>query len=552
MTAKKKEITPEVAKPETEEETIRGTQSTARLSIWIAVVIISIALIGYLTSRSSFKAEDVAAGISTATEDIAGYLEEGGFEGAFSYESLALQGSIFSRVAVVQHPEFVLRNAQTGEEMRITTEYVVIDPKSAAMGEFSLMLDKPVTVSKGDAEYKIIQKLPVKIAIAREATAEDESIKYAMNYPEGMGFIIQVSGVGGETEDSSYQLHVGGGSLVKGVLDLKERSYYEESDLKDVAAEFSQSIAKVQALKMVFEEAGHDGSRFRHYKMDGEALTFVGPYQGIGKLDAAMEVEEELPQGEATESRNVSLTNLSIKGEDFSISGQGQMELRPAEILPYGTMETEVSSSGALLDRLGNVGVLPEGTESLVAGVLERAASPTQDENVMHLNFQRTPGGAFMIGNQTFEELAVSLLSDVMRGAKPQPVAPAPASDAPKDDVGQPMEEEEIAPVEDMPDSSVPETGEDAALPEEGEGQAEDAPPVSGDTSDPMTDESEDALRKAREALEQLKQQVAPIQEEAPAAEAPGEGNPEAIAPPSDEVAPSQEAPVATEKKTDE
>lgn len=545
MTAKKKEVTPAASTPEAEEETIPGTHSTARLSIWIAVVIIAIALIGYLTTRGSFRAEDVAAGISGVTEDIAGYLGGNGYEGEFSYASLALQGNIFSRVAVVQQPQFTLRNTTTGEEMRITTDYVTIDPTGAAMDSFALVMEKPVTVERSDAEYRIVQKLPVTLVIRRGEGEEKKSLQYATEYPEGMSFIVQVSGREEGREDASYQLHLGAGSTGKGVLDLTENSYYEESNLQDAALELSQSIVKAKSLQMVFEEAGHDDERFRHYKVNGAEMSFVGPHQALGSLETALEIEEKLPQHPGEQNREISLNELSVKGEDFTLTGTGEMELHPDEILPYGKLDAEIASLDALLARLGKADILPESSVPLIAGVLDRAATPGEDPNVAQLHFKRTPGGAFLIGDQTFEELAISLLRDMVSGgasaAAPQP---APSSDAQPGtgatDEAAP-EEEEIAPVKDMPDTSEPEA---SAAPEEA----------------PAADD--DAVAKAREALEQLKREVMPqtgsmpvetpveTPEVAPGSDAAPKV--EGIAPPSEDVKPAEDSSIPADRKANE
>lgn len=409
-----------------EEETIRGTQSTARLSIWVAVIIIAIAMIGYLTSRSSFTAENVAAGIASMTEDMGAYLAASGHEGQFTYASLSLEGNLFSRRAVVQQPEFVLHNTVTGEELRISTEYLVIKPKSAEVSSFSVYFEKPLELNYGDVAYRVIQELPVSLSVHRVSDKDTKTIEYASEYSEGMSFIVQVDGLTNDQLDTSYQFHVGVGSTMKGVLDLAKLSYYEESDVKNLAVEFGQSILKAEALKFVSESAGHDDSRFRHYKANGEGFSFVGPHQALGKFAVAFEVEEELPSEEAAKSRKLALNNLEITGEDFGIKGQSNMMLLPEEILPYGEAGFAVTSVDKLLGRLSDAQVIPHGSAPLVSGLVQRAATPTEDSRVVQINLQRSPGGAFVIGNSTFEELTVSVLRDLAQGV----LSSAPASGA--------------------------------------------------------------------------------------------------------------------------
>ncbi len=456
-----------------EEETIRGTQSTARLSIWIAVVIIAIALIGYMTSRSSFKAEDVAAGISQISENMAGYLAANGYEGEFTYASLALEGNLFSRKAVVKQPEFVLRNSATGEEIHFSTEYMVIAPDNASLQNFNLIMEKPLQVSYGDVSYRIIQELPVKMAISREETTEKKALTYTTAFGEGTSFIVQIEGIEGDVLDASYQFHIGVGSSVKGVLDMTKMSFFEEDQLKGFSLEFGQSIMKADSMKFVYEVAGHDDSKFRHYTASGDKITFVGPRQGLGELAVAFEMEEEVPLNSPREDREVSINSMNIKGEDFTVTGTGQLEFRDGEVLPYGSLGMQIASMDQLLSRLGSAQVIPTTSVPLVEGVLDRAATPTQDPAVVELKLQRSPGGAFIIGNSTFEELAVSLLRDMAKGAMgtmkgapviTPPVTTAPAAEVPP--VAEPVQEAPAAPADETaPTAEKPEAKAGAAHP---------------------------------------------------------------------------------------
>lgn len=504
MTSKKHETTPDTSKPEAEEETIPGTQSTARLSIWVAVTIIAIALVGYLTSRSSFKAEDVAQGITTLSEDVAGYLASSGYEGEFSYASLALEGSFFDRKAVIEQPEFVLRRTGSGEEMHVSTERAVIQPENARMNSFNLILDKPLVVSKGEAEYRFIQELPLTLSVHRVSDEDKKSLEYSSDYKEGMSFILQVADAAASMPDTSYQLRLGVGSAIHGVLDLKENSYYEESNLQDVSAEISQSIIKAETLKMVYEVAGHDNSHFRHYTVDGNGFTFVGSQQGLGKLDMAFEMEEETPLSPEAAERHVTLNNLAIKGEDFSISGDGQLDVHDGEMLPYGSLGTEITSMQNLVSRLGKANIIPEASAPLIANILERAATPTDKPETVKLQLQRSPGGAFTIGNSTFEELAVSLLGDMVRGQKPLPNAvPAPSEEpapAPGEQAVPGEQEEDAAPVEqDEEPAPATETPEESTSPD-----TSDAAPVPEEKKKIRT--PAEAMEKVQEMLEILKE----------------------------------------------
>lgn len=519
------------------DEPIRGMQNTARLSVWIAVVIIVVALIGYLTSRSSFTEHDVAVGMKNLSKDISGYLEGRNYEGELSFASITLKGNVFARVAVLNEPSFALRNTATGEEMTVSTEYVVLSPSSAAMDGFRLVIDKPLVIRKGDAEYRIIPQAANEIQFKRENSKKENSLRYAAFYKEGMNFIVQTEGLPEAALDSSYLLHFGAESALQGALDLTEKSYFEQASLVDASVEIGQTIVKMKEMKAVYEVALSGESNLHHYDVKSEGVQVSGKHEALGVFSLALELEDEQPLGTSAEDHHIELNTLNIKGEDFQISGKGQLDMAEGELLPYGALTTEITALDAVLTRLANATVIPSNSVTLVSAALQSAATPAQTEGALELNFQRTPGGAFMIGNSTFEELTVSLLRDMVKGA----AVPAPATD-----------------IEAKPDASVPEsadapvaveTPEDAAKPDAS--VKEDAPTPTEEKQAPAVDkevapadapkesmketleESGDAIREAKEALEKLRETVTP--EATPAADAPVADTPK--------VAPTTEAP---------
>lgn len=524
------------------EEPIRGMQNTARLSVWIAVVIIVVALIGYLTSRSSFTEHDVAVGMKNLSKDISGYLEGRNYEGELSFASITLKGNVFARVAVLNEPSFVLRNTATGEEMTVGTEYVVLSPSSAAMDGFRLVIDKPLVIRKGDAEYRIIPQAANEIQFKRENSKKENSLRYAAYYKEGMNFIVQTDGLPEAALDSSYLVHFGAESALQGALDMAEKSYFEQANLVDASVEIGQTIIKMKEMKAVYEVALSGESNLHHYDIKTEGVQISGKHEALGVFSLALELEDEQPLGTSAEDHHIELNTLNIKGEDFQISGKGQLDMAEGELLPYGALTTEITALDAVLTRLANATVIPSNSVALVSAALQSAATPAQTEGALELNFQRTPGGAFMIGSSTFEELTVSLLRDMVKGA----AVPAPAVDAPKDAAEQPdapkdavkpeASAEESAPAANTEEKQVPAVDKETA--------PADAPKESMKET---LEESGDAIREAKEALEKLRETVTP--EATPAADAPVADAPK-VAPATDAPAPAKipsEVPKPTE-----
>ncbi len=510
------------------DEPIRGMQNTARLSVWIAVVIIVVALIGYLTSRSSFTEHDVAVGVKNLSKDISYYLEGRNYEGELSFSSITLKGSVFARVAVLNEPSFRLSNTATGEEMVVSTEYVVLSPSSAAMEGFRLLIDKPLVIQKGDAEYRVIPQMPNEIQFKRENSKKENSLRYASYYKEPMNFIVQTEGLPEAALDSSYLVHFGAESSIQGALDLAEKSYFEQANLVDASVEVAQTIIKAKEMKAVYEAAFSGESNLHHYDVKSEGVQVSGKHEALGVFSLALELEDEQSLSTSADDHHIELNALNIKGEDFQISGKGQLDMVEGELLPYGALATEITSLDALLNRLANATVIPSNSVALLSAALERAATPAQTEGALDLNFQRTPGGAFMIGNSTFEELTVSLLRDMVKGAAvPSPVPDADA-DAAKPDA-------DTGASQDVPaDEAKPDAATKEAVPQDS--KETNAPAVDKEPAVQIApqesmketlEESGDAIREAKEALEKLRETVTP-EEEVPSGAAPSETAPQA------------------------
>lgn len=411
-------------------ETVRGTRSTARLSVWIAVAIVAVSLIGYLTSRSSFTEKDVAAGMAAFSKDIAGYFETGGYEGEFGYTSLALKGSVFSRKALLQDPVFLLRRTDNGEEVRVSTPSAILDPSDATLADFDLIAEEPLIVGKGEKEYRIIPQLPARISVKRRKNEEEKKIEYTLRYPEDANYIVQVGAAGERPAgDASYQLHLGAGSALKGVLDLAEKSYYEEATFNASSVEFARSILKADAVRTVYESAVSESSSLRHYTVESSGVSAAGAYEALGTLSVGFEVETEQPLASPVRDHMLEITRLTVKGEDFSVTGEGKLEIKESDLLPYGTLDTEITAVDALLARLAKAAVIPEVSVPVVKSALEKAATESEDTDTLALHLERMPGGAFMVGNSTFEELTLSVFQDFMKGGA-APVVPAPAAPA--------------------------------------------------------------------------------------------------------------------------
>lgn len=533
-----------------EAETIHGTRSTARLTIWIAVAIICVGLIGYITSRNSFTEKDVEAGLTVLRQDVNEYFGETGdyeFDLGIGPDennenpAISLEGNIFSRRVILRNVSLALLPKEDKDrdpdEFRlgwsIDTKALSLTPSDASMGSFVLELEKPIDIGiqssnshlsnnysgRSVANYRVIPQLPMQVLVKRKDSAEKKSIEYLMQSPEDSNYILEVDNFlqeidvsGSDMEKASYQLRLGEGSVLKGVLDLTEKTYYAENDFKAMALEFGQSILKIDTLKTVYEVAGSDDSRFHHYNVDGSGISAIGQYQELGTLAAKFELEEEQPLATAAGEHLVEISNLLVTGEDFSLTGEGKLDMGEDDVLPYGTFSTEVKSVDALLTRLGKAALIPEASVPLVKAALEKAATPTEDGSGLVLNFQRPRGGAFTIGNSTFEELTVSLLHDFLKGSAVPAVVPA-------------------AP-----------TGEETPVPAPAADESGEVAPVAipeGEVEQPT-----DALKEAEETLKELRENVVPesAPEVAPVTEAPAveEG---AVAPDPAEEKPAEAKP---------
>lgn len=506
-----------------EEETIRGTQSTARLSIWVAVAIIVIALIGYLTSHSSFTEQDVVAGIGEISQDMEGYMQANQYDGQFVYQSIQLEGGIFSRKAIIKHPSLVFNTARSG--WMVSAPALIVKPSGAGMHAFDLMLEQeePIMFEDGDRYYELTTQHPLSISVKRDTEAK--KMTYAMDVDEESQYTLVDQS--NKQQQQYYVMRLGAGSVANGTLDLAEKSYYEEATLVSPVVEFSSNIIKMDTLHSVYETAVNEGANLHHYTVETDSLTMAGALEALGKLSVAFELEDAISfqDDETFGNHTLEIADLTVGGEDFSLKGDGKLQMKNGEGLPFGVMNLTLASPDALLQRLGRAAVIPEVSIPVVKSALLKAATPVSEgDDTLALTLQRTPGGAFMIGNKTFEELTVSVIADILKGAKAAKAAEeaAPAvEEAPKEKETPAATTEEAPAVEESTPAA----------------DAVDVVPEAADAAEKAVEESAEAVRKAQETLDQLQKEVVPAEESAPAEEAA----PAAEEAPAEAPAPEQE-----------
>ncbi len=395
----------------------------------IGLVILAIAAIGFLTSRASYSVEEVSHSISRLGEAMDTYFSEQGYAASISYDSIAVEGSLFDKKVVLSQPKVTLTPTAEHSPLIVTevsSESVTIVPSNGHFSSFDVQFTEPVTVSHGESVTKIIPKDMVGFDAEWLLGEDSEEINYTMHYPENLNFIVEFYPYQGAPDKTSYLMSAGAGSKASGVLDVYEQAYFEEVSFRDVVIESDDNHAvKMASLDGVFEVAADDENKYRHYRFDAKDASFTGSYATLGAIKHVVaEIEDGRPaDGESgPRNRTLSISNLEIKGEDFSIGGQANIEMVEAESLPFGEAEITIKGKEYLALRIRNTGEVNPMMIPVVLSALTKA-NTSEESDAVEVKMSREPGGSFLIGESTFEELAASMLKDIFSA---QPIMPKP------------------------------------------------------------------------------------------------------------------------------
>lgn len=453
----------------------------------IAAAVVTVALVGFLASRAGL---DKALVKQQVDNFIVQMKERGKAQGRdlnLVYGELEVVGSFASKHVVIHEPVLTVKPLErqapsVGEKKQvdalvITTPTIAIYPQSVDLSSLRVEAAEPIDFAAEEEPTKSLLKVtsdvPLSVSVTQKKVGEVPYTDLSYASPTQMVFTYlreqQAAGAEEQTPTvvpvyQTLQMDVAKGSAISSSLAADGSGLGEAKiNFKDVV--LTPKEAPEGAVKLA-EITGSWNNILNEKKLNAvHALLKMGPVTSDNTaapylpvtvdVDATYEgmmgkTPESIAQVEGQESSMV-LKSFAITTKDASLNATANFTASASDVLPVGTANIALSNAPFVLAELRKYGVLNPKNEPLVMAVLQRITGTAVDQlKDVAIPVERIRGGAFKIGNSTFEELFALVLSQAMQMKNGQPPMvgemPAASPSAPSVD-GAASEEPSAAPL---------------------------------------------------------------------------------------------------------
>ena len=393
------------------------------LAPWIiAAVLIAIAVVGFLTSRTAVSIPQVKNGLQKMVSEVDDYLEH--YEISLEYKDITLSGGFFNRMVHLHEPVLTLSSAGSDGQQQhwvLSSDKLGLAPENSALTQFVTHVEKPFTLKDAVGSYRVIPKDNIEISVAYVDNAKRRELIYSGEFDKDLHMIVEAF----DAEDKpawSFSRKMGVGSSIHGVLDMMAGTFLRKEVNLNAVLEYEDIRLNVANAEAVYEQAVDEGNRLIHYVVTVKDAVMEGKYSALGAISGTVEIEQKKVPDGATQYYTI--PELMVEGDDFAIDATGDIEAPSGQSLPYGQASMVLSNAAGMLQRLQDAGVIDEQIRKILSYALNKTSSKTEIADRVTLEIERKQGGAFLIGNTTFEELAIAVVGEML--GKTQPAA-APA-----------------------------------------------------------------------------------------------------------------------------
>ena len=456
------------------------TKKKRGLFLPIAAVIIAIAVIGFIASRAGLDKALVKQQLDAFIVDLKERGRAQGRDLDFTYVDLEVVGSFASKHVVIMKPQLIVKPLnrpvpKPGETspidaLVVTTPSIEIYPESADLSSMKIQLPEPLNFAGEDKPEKSLLKITSNVppVIIVSEKKEGEVVYNEVTYqapPQTELVYLREEQAKGEEEKTptlvpvyeTLNLAVAQGS------GLSSSVAADNSGLGNAKIFFRDLVltpkAAPQGALKVAEITGEWGNNLNEKKLNVvHAQLKAGPVTSDDKtapylpveLNAEVTYEGAMPKTpeaiasiQAPES-SIVLKNFSLTSKEASLKAVADFKANASDMLPVGTANITLTNVAYVMGELRKYGLLTQQNEPLINAVLAQVTgTPVDQLKDVVIPVERARGGAFKIGQTTFEELFAVFLKQAMQmrnGGQPvvvpdatQPLAPTlPPADKPK------------------------------------------------------------------------------------------------------------------------
>lgn len=428
----------------------------------VAIAILAVAVFGFFLSRAGLD----KALVKQQLDDFAAQLkEQGKAQGrdlSFTYGELEVQGSFIDKHVVVHQPALGVKplNPVANENGKKSIDAIIISSPVIeiypGVSSLTVKAPQPIDVASQEAPdkslLKITSNIPMTFISGQKKVGEVTYKEFSFQSPTEMllTYLREQQAKGSEEttpavvpvyDEMTVAVAQGSGFSSSVAVDgsgLGEAKLY----FKDMV--FTPKAAPEGAIKIA-DLSGNWTNVLNEKKLNVvHSVMALGPVTSTNaaapylpitlNMDATFEgMVPKTPDSVASMQPQESVMQLkqfALTTKDASLSATANFTANSSDMLPVGTANITLTNLQFVLGELRKYNLLNAQNEPLVMAVVQQVAGmPVEQVKDLVIPIERMHGGAFKIGQSTFEELFAVMLKNAMLHQSGQ--APVPAGSAP-------------------------------------------------------------------------------------------------------------------------
>ena len=381
-----------------------------------------------------------------------------------TYSDIEVVGGFTSRHAIIHDPKMVIRPlkpepVQPGKDPKadnlvVTTPSVMLYPKSRDLSSLRVSLPEAINVAAEDAPEKSLLKIasssPLDVTVAQSTERGVAYTSVGYTAPSSIDFTYlrekQAEGV----EDATPNLVP--------VYDTMHVTFAPDSTIATKIANDDSNLGKADvnfktitlapqsAPTGVITIAGIE----THWSstLNDKNVSVVEQQVNIGPMTGAADVLPYAPiqlvvdatlegmnahAGAAAENPTITLKKLMLSTKDSTLTATANFTTNPADVMPVGSAHLNLTNIPFIRSELHKHEVLTPENEAWLADMMQKiTGTPFDQLKDADIAIDRPKGGAFKIGNTTFEEMVAMVLQHALKikhtDGTATPAIPQPAT----------------------------------------------------------------------------------------------------------------------------
>lgn len=421
-----------------------GTKKPIFLPI-IGIAVMCVAVYAILFAGPAvITQESIEARLQQFADNISREAAKNGKEGKFTYGAVTLDGWGFDKHANVENVTLAFgeKSALDTHKWSLSTTKMQVMPDPSRVGNLLFTFPETINVIENSQLQKHVTfSAPLKYGFYEGMEKGQHVVEHSVHLPPQI--IMEPANSAEQTEKAQRVVISYDANPTLRVRLLPEANQtdadYDLSNIKLVAEDGTE--ASVASLVSHFhEEEGPDHRPQGKYSLQMTDLSVHDKSQTSKPYSLSADINYTGPQitGTLKESSpgagttDVDVKDVTLSNKDFKISAAGHLSTSVDDPLPFGALNLHITNVPQLLTS----DILPESGRKIIAAALQKITGRAPDTlTAADVPLKRERNNVLYVGDTTFEALAASMFSDMLKGSpsqaqqQPKETAPAQATD---------------------------------------------------------------------------------------------------------------------------